>query len=133
MKTLNALFQSTPLREGRRRHGERRPQTSAGFNPRPSVRGDVAFFRGRITRISFQSTPLREGRHGSDGDVSGRFWFQSTPLREGRQDGFTNDIIEQWFQSTPLREGRRSSAARRRYSASFNPRPSVRGDTSRKR
>ena len=57
------MFQSTPLREGRR-------QTlcltlvTPRFNPRPYVRGDGIAFLCLRDPDKFQSTPLREGRRG---------------------------------------------------------------------
>ena len=79
------LFQSTPLREGRRT--------------------DMA----RMTNGSqFQSTPLREGRRGTRTRRYRYCTFQSTPLREGRRDMYiTHAKKVNMFQSTPLREGRR--------------------------
>ena len=60
--STDSRFQSTPLREGRRKQPPR-------------------LHRGLL----FQSTPLREGRLTSSA-VRARFaMFQSTPLREGRQ------------------------------------------------
>ena len=99
-------FQSTPLREGRRVDQSVLDIDAAGFNPRPSVRGDKASLRERTTNVEFQSTPLREGRQMRNALIAQCRPFQSTPLREGRLVLAAPDV------------------ARDR----FNPRPSVRGD-----
>ena len=77
-------FQSTPLREGR--HGARRLYVDGRhFNPRPSVRGDMALAISAAPREPFQSTPLREGRLVVKNAGVTAEAFQSTPPREGRQ------------------------------------------------
>ena len=58
---LGAIFQFTPLREGRPVHA-----------------------LGREEAHLFQFTPLREGRLAKRGSIVEQFQFQFTPLREGR-------------------------------------------------
>jgi len=62
-----ALFQSTPLREGRRSCGGISPGLRS-FNPRPCARGDCGDPPLFLPLFGFQSTPLREGRPGAPGD-----------------------------------------------------------------
>ena len=60
---LNALFQFTPLREGRQKVREREGRGDEYFNSRPSARGDNVM-PGLSQYVDlFQFTPLREGRH----------------------------------------------------------------------
>ncbi len=100
------LFQSTPLREGRRlfhsqknsrkcfnprpcargdnTYGSSKIETES-FNPRPCARGDVQVFLRRSFLLCFNPRPcargdMRQGQHSHPIDV-----FQSTPLREGRR------------------------------------------------
>ena len=102
-----AIFQFTPLREGRRWSASRGVPHPTNFNSRPSARGDVqrlakvafgavisihapprgatqAQLHGSWFSISFQFTPLREGRLSKRGPIVEQFQFQFTPLREGR-------------------------------------------------
>ena len=101
-----ALFQFTPLREGR---------------PMPST--------PPAAPTIFQFTPLREGRRFSRCAVQAHLRFQFTPLREGRLQHRQSSGAMSIFQFTPLREGRqegwRNLRNRRPY---FNSRPSARGD-----
>jgi len=82
-----SLFQSTPLREGRRNIGDagKKPEivsihapargatplrlsrawATNGFNPRPCARGDISSVEKSLQMFQFQSTPLREGRPGN--------------------------------------------------------------------
>jgi len=102
---LALLFQSTPLREGRRYI---------------DVDGNESWM--------FQSTPLREGRRIASYISDDDFAFQSTPLREGRQrlsKAYKEGLM---FQSTPLREGRRNNLEHGVVINCFNPRPCARGD-----
>ena len=66
---IAALFQFTPLREGRRW----RLWLAAGwlcyFNSRPSARGDRSCRRRHAGQAPFQFTPLREGRPSTAGAV----------------------------------------------------------------
>ncbi len=122
------MFQSTPLREGRRPcgspgkasegvsiHAPARGAThitcksdlfQVCFNPRPCARGD----RQRLILVqihnSFQSTPLRKGRPPGAWSLLAAPSFQSTPLREGRPGRELYKSASSGFQSTPLREGR---------------------------
>ena len=123
------LFQSTPLREGRRE------QVAACLD-----------------YLMFQSTPLREGRHvGQCLDRAAPLVSIHAPARGATASGRTPAPRIGWFQSTPLREGRLlpvdgvstfirvSIHAPARgatvalltpcsSSRSFNPRPCARGD-----
>ena len=60
--SASALFQFTPLREGR---PPQRPKMQSGctnFNSRPSARGDFTKLAYKNLGQKFQFTPLREGR-----------------------------------------------------------------------
>ena len=101
-----ALFQFTPLREGR----PRRLLISSNrnyFNSRPSARGD----------------------YHNGANVNTSFVFQFTPLREGRRRCWEKEPTREEFQFTPLREGRpRRVGSAERWLYHFNSRPSARGD-----
>ncbi len=126
------MFQSTPLREGRRAdtlvvrcravvsiHAPARGATLCnasfksaplGFNPRPCARGDIQDAVLLYSSMLFQSTPARGAtKVSSTGVFAGP--FQSTPLREGRPNRPKNGGCCYVFQSTPLREGRQPSDA----------------------
>ena len=91
---IAALFQFTPLREGR-------PFIFVAvfglshFNSRPSARGDWRLWR-RLAALLFQFTPLREGRRKATKDKKTTRPFQFTPLREGRpaDKAFPTDYAE---------------------------------------
>ena len=100
-----AIFQFTPLREGRR---WRFPQQKE--------------------RKKFQFTPLREGRHIQLMRADEKCGFQFTPLREGRQNVATWLIWRGYFNSRPSARG---DMAEWQYVLpvwNFNSRPSARGD-----
>ena len=59
-----AMFQFTPLREGRLCLQEKKP-CSTCFNSRPCVRGDFFGYTFSGSNLWFQFTPLREGRRGT--------------------------------------------------------------------
>ena len=101
----DVLFQSTPLREGRRLLSKAM-LLLIGFNPRPCVRGDVICHYRKLGDRMFQSTPLREGRLDMFLIPMWDKMFQSTPLREGRLSYLCSLFHAKVFQSTPLREGR---------------------------
>ena len=83
MTVCIAIFQFTPLREGR--HARREGEGTAGyFNSRPSARGDSLYHRAICGLTTFQFTPLREGRRRKFWAAVVSFVFQFTPLREGR-------------------------------------------------
>ena len=108
-----ALFQFTPLREGRLSHvlSEWRPR--GYFNSRPSARGDQMEVI-RLSVMLFQFTPLREGRHQQLVLDCCQAPFQFTPLREGRPSSrHERRPRPTRFQFTPLREGRRNFLPRR--------------------
>ena len=102
---LNALFQFTPLREGRRTPITRNFAPSY-FNSRPSARGDDKCRKRRFAASNFNSRPSARG------DImrlvkQGKSVFQFTPLREGRRAaGYSAAPSSKRFQFTPLREGR---------------------------
>ncbi len=104
LRLKNALFQSTPLREGRLcspwnntgldkfqstplREGRRRAQgydrCVRCFNPRPCARGDKKSISCPSKEHGFNPRPCARGDVRSRGLWSGST-FQSTPLREGR-------------------------------------------------
>mgnify|MGYP001059828608 CR=1 FL=1 len=67
---MQKIFQFTPLREGRRRSGWRTTPLCCDFNSRPSARGDLNRQCGRMTRlISIHAPPrgativIAEGTH----------------------------------------------------------------------
>ena len=64
-----ALFQFTPLREGRHPPAPLLA-TSAYFNSRPSARGDIYNVPVGLRLTAFQFTPLREGRRNRPLSVS---------------------------------------------------------------
>jgi len=123
------LFQSTPLREGRRSPCPPSPRRTC-FNPRPCARGDRGnLVAGRMDcKVSihapargatpppwkgsgssglFQSTPLREGRPGRGRGGSGQArGFNPRPCARGDRGKLLFSLSVFLFQSTPLREGR---------------------------
>jgi len=122
-------FQSTPLREGRRRAPAVMFYAYTSFNPRPCARGDMNCDIPLAAVDAFQSTPLREGRLFPCVDVVLRVVSIHAPARGAtsawsaldrlarfnprpcaRGDGHSIGFIipSKLFQSTPLREGRRS-------------------------
>jgi len=123
---MGIMFQSTPLREGRRyrahpvcygacfnprpcARGDRlkrlKYMSFTGFNPRPCARGDFQLQAlHRVCPVSIHA-PAR-GATAFQDILNAYIEFQSTPLREGRRNaGFTYQWVTA-FQSTPLREGR---------------------------
>ena len=100
-----ALFQFTPLREGRLYKLGRK--SNEHFNSRPSARGDRITLRlCRVQYISIHAPPRGATIKAfslSDVDI-----FQFTPLREGRLELQIFKGACPKFQFTPLREGRLS-------------------------
>src|SRR5690606_4860552 len=98
---VDALFQSAPLREGRRDGAGALSGGCNGFNPRPCARGDTDHQWGDSGVQKFQSAPLREGRPciwlPAEGDPS----FQSAPLREGRRVKYTELLSGTGFNPRP--------------------------------
>ena len=148
-----AIFQFTPLREGRRWSASRGVPHPTNFNSRPSARGDVqrlakvafgavisihapprgatqAQLHGSWFSISFQFTPLREGRLSKRGPIVEQFQFQFTPLREGRPPQFTQ-MKHALFQFTPLREGRPDCGYRTGVTGAISIHAPPRGATER--
>ena len=83
--SIHALFQFTPLREGRRGVLARQGVHTPHFNSRPSARGDLqaAGGNGKENCISIHAPPRGATRH--DAHRRGLVGFQFTPLREGRR------------------------------------------------
>jgi len=129
-RSLRVMFQSTPLREGRRywnhpiapictfqstplREGRQITvpidAASFSFNPRPCARGDARDGLSGATREVSIHAPAR-GATLSSGRWELLMPFQSTPLREGRPTFVQVAKLVVMFQSTPLREGRRRIA-----------------------
>ena len=128
--SAEALFQFTPLREGRRRTRSQSLRRGEYFNSRPSARGDRTITRSR-QQCLFQFTPLREGRQHEYDFGTLRFYFNSRPSARGDGRGRTDSRRGQIsihapprgatcpkraispshiFQFTPLREGRRRAS-----------------------
>ena len=126
--SAEALFQFTPLREGRRAG---KSQTACGlhFNSRPSARGDpcAAFVLGGVAE--FQFTPLREGRPSPCRDKAREDDFNSRPSARGDAGGSgwppAGSAISIHAPPRGATVHRRSS---RKPSGDFNSRPSARGD-----
>ena len=128
---LNALFQFTPLREGRHQqdfHVCICKRISIHAPPRGAtadVRGGLSLMDISIHAPPRGATALRQNRYVLSGHISihapprgatgwRRIWrrsttsFQFTPLREGRlSSGRYYRVYSPSFQFTPLREGRR--------------------------
>ena len=135
-----ALFQFTPLREGRLGATSGGSKFSINFNSRPSARGDAELLgrhyigiisihappRGATGGIptalvtdKFQFTPLREGRRPQIISVEADKTFQFTPLREGRLSDEPAGNVRLLFQFTPLREGRRGDVVGAKTATTF--------------
>ena len=125
--TSRALFQFTPLREGRH-DVPRQPARHRDFNSRPSARGDRFWLRKptKAELISIHAPP----RGATIGRMTrfGNFSFQFTPLREGRRPASFPLRMSGTFQFTPLREGRLLLQSSAHPLQDFNSRPSARGD-----
>ena len=129
---LAALFQFTPLREGRhdRReiidlvivisiHAPARGATfwlyQAGQLLRISIhapaRGATVTPNGEVVSCVFISihAPARGATGKHDLRIHADLQFQFTPLREGRRSSLMNSLSRILFQFTPLREGRRKN------------------------
>ena len=122
-----ALFQFTPLREGRPER-RKRNERICNFNSRPSARGDSKHGeRYTPTPISIHAPPRGATRQSLKGCEFPEFQF--TPLREGRlltskgmQEKLAISIHAPPRGATiPRMDGRRSAG-------NFNSRPSARGD-----
>ena len=144
-----ALFQFTPLREGRPGQ-QKAPERGDYFNSRPSARGDAELLGRHYIGIISIHAPPRGATTGSANLRSASCYFNSRPSARGDSSfggsggggvisihapprGATADVVarrkqSQKFQFTPLREGRRHGFPSIRASANFNSRPSARGD-----
>ena len=126
---IAALFQFTPLREGRL-PGVRESGRRENFNSRPSARGDYDKpFWGVCEAISIHAPPRgatpTPGLPDAGKDFNSRpsargdgrvvflsfvaFHFNSRPSARGDHDGQRRTSAATTFQFTPLREGRRCS------------------------
>ena len=123
-----AIFQFTPLREGRRNHATCEAGKKRYFNSRPSARGDLPSViypfsvlvisihappRGATQRKAsrmphrryFNSRPSARGDIGTDGTIKTKLISIHAPPR-GATDFQKNRKKIKKFQFTPLREGR---------------------------
>ena len=126
-----ALFQFTPLREGRRALCQNRYVLPGHISIHAPPRGATPFRRWGflVLRISIHAPP--RGATGSWKALScpPSSAFQFTPLREGRRGVISPLSSCVLFQFTPLREGRRAGGAGGgALEEHFNSRPSARGD-----
>ncbi|SFL91240.1 hypothetical protein SAMN05421830_10922 [Desulfomicrobium norvegicum] len=101
------MFQSTPLREGRPDRRFAVVDNHAGFNPRPCERGDREDSLLCCCNNCFNPRPCERG------DMSCTVWLPVWSV----------------FQSTPLREGRPRMLCHDHGQSGFNPRPCERGDS----
>ena len=125
-----ALFQFTPLREGRRGGTGyvKLRQSTFQFTPLREGRQSI-LLHGDIFKL-FQFTPLREGRRAIDKKfLSVLRKFQFTPLREGRHHGAL-DLVNYYAISihAPPRGATLFPPLRDVLQGHFNSRPSARGD-----
>ena len=124
-----AIFQFTPLREGRRRTASRRRRLPPNFNSRPSARGDC---NGVVLRqqmnISIHAPPRGATSRGRTSATASAY-FNSRPSARGDSAGGWRLWRPLAFQFTPLREGRRHRQGIYRADYDFNSRPSARGDS----
>ena len=124
-----AIFQFTPLREGRPLPIYLGFPPTPNFNSRPCERGDRSPAFLLPDRRYFNSRPCERGDPFQSAPHQARRRFQFTPLREGRLSldyatkveedisihapargatySFSSSAISWAFQFTPLREGRR--------------------------
>ena len=102
-----AIFQFTPLREGRR---------------------DVEYVN--YWQIIFQFTPLREGRRDQWGNWVRKIKFQFTPLREGRHCTESRCYSSAISIHAPPRGATARGGKIENAGKYFNSRPSARGDIS---
>ena len=100
----NALFQFTPLREGRHQLDSRPAPSAISIHAPPRGATAVVVICAWISL--FQFTPLREGRRRTLESLEAADLFQFTPLREGRPRSPGKTRRAPLFQFTPLREGR---------------------------
>ena len=107
--TSRALFQFTPLREGRQ----------LGIPTVPCIR-----------LISIHAPPRGATRRASRKRKK-RTLFQFTPLREGRRRGSKNISRQPYFNSRPSARGDAPRRGVRSAVENFNSRPSARGDALR--
>ena len=146
--TIKAVFQFTPLREGRRFflvlllggeisiHAPPRGATThwvgVGYGESISIhappRGATVLASYWESLKEFQFTPLREGRPAFPSPCRRPGHFNSRPSARGDRAGKAGTQRATQFQFTPLREGRRMSSGAHAPRRHFNSRPSARGD-----
>ena len=123
------IFQFSPLREGRL------PFRAAcflldlfQFSPLREGRRRILRNKPCIVR-QFQFSPLREGRllHHCR-MLLAKLLFQFSPLREGRLDSPYNNVRDPDFNSRPCERGDKRGAEIRKSRYYFNSRPCERGD-----
>ena len=121
------IFQFTPLREGRRT-GTSAKRLCGHISIHAPPRGATQMRCASCKRISFQFTPLREGRpHRCMGGCRNGY-FNSRPSARG------DELPRLWlskqlhFNSRPSARGDGAMARRTRPKPYFNSRPSARGD-----
>ena len=151
LSSSDPAFQSTPLREGRRRYSWAGGVQGCCFNPRPCARGDVDGISVRARqRVSIHAPARGATRVGHVPDS--HVLFQSTPLREGRRlpaclplpqpavsihapaRGATHpcQTLRGFFSVSihaPARGATPHPDPGRALQARFNPRPCARGDS----
>ena len=121
-------FQFTPLREGRRK-AQQCDHWRAYFNSRPCERGDQQKSELLETCSVFQFTPLREGRRWTGRKPERPDLFQFTPLREGRHPGIGADLSGAGISiHAPARGATFAFLRRLAIHCYFNSRPCERGD-----
>ena len=125
-RRTGALFQFTPLREGRPDGNEAGAACVISIHAPP--RGATLYLEisALAPSISIHAPPRGATMLGFPDSPA--ILFQFTPLREGRLALNVLSVLVQQFQFTPLREGRHSTAAAEMVAANFNSRPSARGD-----
>ena len=122
-----ALFQFTPLREGR--HSCTLCASAFGaISIHAPPRGATCPARLACACLVFQFTPLREGRPRITWRRRRTAKFQFTPLREGRLAGSACDVSRHYFNSRPSARGDAPPDSHLRRVEDFNSRPSARGD-----
>ena len=124
-----AIFQFTPLREGRRQG--RAVPSPKNISIHAPPRGATILSAIISVNMTFQFTPLREGRLEYLWKELQGYKFQFTPLREGRRVTPSVYPFHRHFNSRPSARGDSMSYTTATPTKYFNSRPSARGDTRR--
>ena len=102
---------------------------SAGFNPRPCVRGDASFLSATLSDSMFQSTPLCEGRLCSAAKAAAVLsCFNPRPCVRGDIGRHCLCNQHDCFNPRPCVRGDKGDVGAVVRGLGFNPRPCVRGD-----